>query len=48
MEDEANKLIDPLYNQIDEGMALDNYDQGIFDVINWLYHRGDKPELSDY
>lgn len=46
-EEEAKALIDPLYEKLDNGEAFDNYEQGIFDVISWLFEGADKPELSN-
>lgn len=47
MEEEANELIDPLYEIIDRNEELNEYQQGIMDVINWIYQGGDKPQVVE-
>jgi len=47
MEEQANKLLDPLFAIIDEGQMLNEYQQGVMDTINWIYEGGDKPQVVE-
>ena len=46
-ETEARNLIDPLFDKIDNGEVLAEYEQALFDMVNWLYDGGDKPEIEN-
>ena len=45
-EQEARDLIDPLFDIIDEGNSLNEYEQALFDMVSWLYDGGDKPSID--
>ncbi len=46
-EEEAKELIGQCYDIIDRDGELDEYQKGVKDALEWIYERGDKPELED-
>ncbi len=45
--DEQEQLLRKLYAILDDGGTLDDYQQGVFDTLNWVVDGTDKPEINN-
>lgn len=47
MNDIAIKLLDEIYDKLDRGRTLSEYENGLKDALGYLVEQGDKPEIEN-